>query len=74
MHSDRAIGFPGNATGWFAVLALFPVLRSDSLGSLRRRQSTAPPRPFQSRVVGFPLARLFTAHQRPPLRLEIADP
>lgn len=68
------IEFLGDATSWLSLLALFPLLRTDSLGSLRRWQSAVSLQSYETRFVGFPPARLLSAHQRSPLRIKIADP
>lgn len=64
----------GDATSRLSLLALFPLLRTDSLGSLRRWRPPVSLQSHETRFVGLPPARLLTAYQRPPLRIEIADP
>lgn len=71
---EATIEFLGDATSRLSLLALFPLLRTDSLGSLRRWQSAVSLQPYETRFAGFPSPRLFSAHQRPPLRIKIADP
>lgn len=74
LPTQQSTEFPGDATGWFSVYTLFPLLRPDPLGGLRRRQSTAPPRSPEASLTGLSSARLFSTRQQSPLRPEITDP